>query len=60
MRLTAPSFIVLLISVLVAGAVIAERYFGVSIPIIGSEIKHFATLLVAYVVLLLGVLIKGI
>lgn len=60
MRLTAPSFIVLLISVLVAGAAIAEGLFGVAIPVIGENITTFLTLTIGYVLLLLGVLIKGI
>ena len=57
MKLSAPTFVVFLISVILAGAVIAVTYGGVSIPVVSAH--RFETLLAAYVVLLVGTLFKG-
>lgn len=58
MRLSAPTFPVFLISVALAGAVIAVKYFGVSIPYVGGHL--FEALLAAYGILLLGNLLRNI
>ena len=57
MKTTGPSFGVLLISVILFLLVIASRYFGISIPVISGN--TFEMMIVAYVVLLIGVLIPG-
>ena len=57
MSLSAPTFIVFVISVVLAGAVIAATYGGVSIPVVSAH--KFETLLAAYAVLLSGTLFKG-
>ena len=57
MRLSAPTFVVFLVSVILAGAVIAVTYGGVSIPVVSAH--KFETLLAAYVALLFGTLFKG-
>lgn len=58
MRLSPPTIPVFIISVVLAGLVVAVRYFGVSgIPWVGSHV--FETLLIAYAVLLLGNIFRG-
>ena len=57
-RISPPTQITLLISVLVAILALVARYSGVAIPIIGEH--PFCTLLIGYIVLLAGNLIEGI
>ena len=58
MRLSPPTMIVFLISVILAGLVVAVKYFGVSgIPYIGANL--FEGLLAAYAILLAGTLFRG-
>ncbi len=61
MRLSAPSFIIFLLSFILAAVVILMKYFGVTIPLI-SDIasgKSFEVLLLAYLLLFFGVIIRG-
>lgn len=60
MNLTPPSFPVFLISVVMAALVIAAKYFGVHIPVISPIVTKsmFEVLLVAYVLLLIGVVFR--
>ena len=61
MRLTAPSFVIFLLSFIMATVVILLKYFGVTIPVI-SDIasgKTFEVLLLAYLLLFFGVIIRG-
>ena len=58
MRLSPPTLLVFVISVVLAGAVIAAKYFGVAIPYVSAHL--FETLLAAYVVLLVGNLFRNI
>lgn len=58
MRLSPPTLLVFTLSVILAGLVIAVKYFGVAgIPYVGRY--QFETLLAAYVLLLLGNLVRG-
>lgn len=57
MKLSGPSFGVFLISVILFALVIVVRYFGISIPVVSGN--TFEMLIVAYVVMLVGVLIRG-
>jgi len=57
MRLSAPNLIVFLISFLLAAAVVAAKYFGAQIPVVGQNM--FGGLLFAYVLLMLGNLVRG-
>ncbi len=58
MRLSAPTLPVFLISIVLAGLVVAIKYFGVGgIPYISGHL--FETLLGAYVILLIGNLFRG-
>ncbi len=58
-ELTPPSFVVFIISVILALLAVLIHYAHVSIPVIGSA-HVFDVITVAYVVLLIGVLFKGI
>ena len=59
MRLTAPSRIIFLVSLVIAVAAFAVRYVGVDIgvPYVGDHVT--AAALSAYAVLALGVLLRG-
>lgn len=60
MYLTPPSYLVFLISFIIAALVVAVKYFGVNIPEITPLIQKnlFEALLIAYAVLLVGVLFR--
>lgn len=58
-ELTPPSFIVFIISVVLALLAVLIHYGHVAVPVIGSAYV-FDVLMVAYVVLLVGVLFKGV
>ena len=57
MRLTPPSFPVFVISIVIAGLVVAARYGGVQIPVVGTN--PFESMLVAYVILLAGNVLRS-
>jgi hypothetical protein len=57
-ELTPPSFIVFVISVILALAAVLVHYGHVSIPIVGAHV--FDVLVAGYVVMLIGVLFKGV
>ena len=57
MRLNSPSLLVFVISSILAAAVIATQFLGASIPFISQY--TFATLLVAYGLLFMGNLVRG-
>jgi len=58
MRLSPPTLPVFLLSIVLAGLVVAVKYFGVGgIPYVGGHL--FETLLGAYAVLLIGNLFRG-
>ena len=56
MRLSTPTFMTLLVSVILA-LVSVLAHFGASLPLIGTH--SWTAMLVAYVVLLAGVLVRG-
>jgi hypothetical protein len=58
-ELTPPSFVVFIISVILALAAVLVHYGHVSVPLITAA-HVFDVLVVAYVVMLVGVLFKGI
>ena len=58
-ELTPPSFVIFIISVILALLAVLVHYAHVSIPVIGAS-RVFDVMTVAYVVLLVGVLFKGI
>jgi len=57
MRLNSPSLLVFVISAILASAVVAIQFFGATIPFIGQY--TFSTLLVAYALLFLGNIVRG-
>ncbi len=58
MRLTAPTAVVFFLSLLLAILALIAYFGGIAIPIIGGN--TFISLLVAYVILVLGNIIRGI
>ena len=61
MRLSPPSFIVFLLSLILAALVILATYFGITVPVLSDLAagKGFEVLLVAYLLLFFGVVIRG-
>ncbi|MGE3065965.1 MAG: hypothetical protein AB7K67_10275 [Hyphomicrobiaceae bacterium] len=59
MGLKAPGILIFLISVILALAVLFARFFGATIPLLTGESYQFYGLLAAYVVLLLGCIMRG-
>ncbi len=57
--LTPPSVIVFIISLVLAALALLVHYAHVSVPIVGSS-NVFDVLAIAYVVLMVGVLFKGV
>lgn len=60
MRLSAPSYAIFLISLILAILVILIKYFHVDVPVVGTIVGRsmFEVLLVGYVLLLLGVMVR--
>jgi hypothetical protein len=58
-ELTPPSFVVFIISVILALAAVLVHYGHVSVPLVSAS-HVFDVLVVAYVVMLAGVLFKGV
>lgn len=56
-----PTFIIWLISTIIAAVVILMRYGGVSVPVVSDLIggRGFEALLIAYVLLWLGTVVTG-
>lgn len=57
MRLSAPSFLIFILSVILVALVILSKYFGVEIPVLTTIVQRspFEILLVAWALLFLGV-----
>jgi len=60
MSLSSPSLITFLLSFVVAMAVMFARYFGAAIPGLTGESAQFAGLVVAYLLLMIGCLVRNI
>jgi small-conductance mechanosensitive channel len=58
-ELTPPTFVVFVISVILALVAVLVHYGHVAVPIVGSA-HVFEVLLAGYVVMLIGVLFKGV
>lgn len=56
MRLSTPTFMTMLVS-LVLAVVSAAAHFGVSLPLLGTH--SWSAMFLAYLVLLAGVLVRG-
>lgn len=59
MALTTPSLITFLISFVVAMAVMFAKYFGAAIPGLTSDGMQFAGMVVAYLLLVMGCLVRS-
>ena len=59
MVLKAPGILTFLLSIVLALAVLFARYFGASVPLLTGDVAHFYGLLEAYVILLLGCIMRG-
>lgn len=61
MRLSPPSFIIFLLSFILVVLVILAKYTTVTIPVLSDIVSksNFEVLLVAYVLLFLGVIVRG-
>jgi hypothetical protein len=58
MGLKAPGLLTFLVSFVIMLAVLASKYFSASIPGLTGEVTQFAGLLIAYVILVLGCLMR--
>jgi hypothetical protein len=59
MALKAPGLLAFLLSIVVALAVLFAKFFGAAVPLLTGETTYFYGLLAAYVILLLGCIMRG-
>ena len=59
MALKAPGILIFLLSIILALAVLFARYFNAVIPFLTGETTQFYALLGAYLVLVLGCIMRG-
>jgi hypothetical protein len=59
MALKAPGILIFLLSVIVALAVLFTKFFGATIPFLAGDNTQFFGMLAAYVILLLGCIMRG-
>jgi hypothetical protein len=59
MALKGPGLLTLLVSIVLALAVLFAKFFGATVPLLTHEITQFYGLLAAYVILLLGCTMRG-
>jgi hypothetical protein len=59
MALKAPGVLAFLLSIVLALAVLAARLVGANVPLLTTDTAQFYGLLAAYVVLLLGCIMRG-
>jgi hypothetical protein len=59
MALKAPGILIFLISIILALAVLFTKFFGATIPMLSGEATQFYGLLVAYLILVLGCIMRG-
>ena len=59
MSLSSPSLITFLLSFVVAMAVLFAKYFGAAIPGLTSDGMQFAGMVVAYLLLMMGCLVRS-
>lgn len=57
MRLSAPTFMTILVSLVLAVLGVVAHYITAQLPVIGTH--SFAALLLGYVVLLAGIVVRG-
>jgi hypothetical protein len=59
MVLKGPGLLTLLVSIVLALAVLFAKFFGATVPLLTQETTQFYGLLLAYVILLLGCVMRG-
>ena len=59
MALKAPGILIFLLSIILALAVLFTKFFGATIPFLSGEATQFYGLLLAYIILVLGCIMRG-
>jgi hypothetical protein len=59
MALKAPGILIFLLSIILALAVLFARYFGATVPFLTGDATQFYGMLAAYVILVLGCIMRG-
>ena len=59
MALKAPGILIFLLSIILALAVLFARYFGATVPLLGGDATQFYGMLAAYVIRVLGCIMRG-
>jgi hypothetical protein len=59
MALKAPGILIFLVSIILALAVLFTKFFSATIPFLSGETTQFFGLLVAYIILVLGCIMRG-
>ena len=59
MALKAPGILVFLLSIILSLAVLFARFFGVTVPFLSGDTTQFLVMWAAYLVLLLGCIMRG-
>ena len=59
MALKAPGILIFILSIVVSLAVLFSRFFGATVPYLTGDSTQFYALLVAYLVLVLGCIMRG-
>jgi hypothetical protein len=59
MALKAPGILVFMLSIIVALAVLFSRFFGATVPYLTGDTTQFYAMWAAYLVLLLGCVMRG-
>lgn len=59
MALKAPGILIFLLSIILALAVLFTKFFGATIPLLSGDATQFYGLLAAYIILVLGCIMRG-
>lgn len=59
MALKAPGILIFLLSIILALAVLFTKFFDATIPFLSGESTQFYGLLLAYIILVLGCIMRG-
>jgi hypothetical protein len=59
MALKAPGILIFLLSIILALAVLFTRFFGATIPFLSGDTTQFYGMLAAYIILVLGCIMRG-
>ncbi len=59
MALKAPGILIFLLSIILALAVLFTKFFGATVPLLSGETTQFYGLLLAYIILVFGCIMRG-